>query len=274
MGAPLFRLSSHPVLAQIAWARHDAEAAHDEIEQAMTMATRFGLSLPVRNAKALRARFWLARNQLALARQWADECGLDPYAPPEYERQQEHLTVVRLLVAEGRPDVALRLLDGIQEKADAAERARDVLETLILRALAAHAENDPDQAAVALDRALVFGAAEGYVRIFVDEGPRIIPLLRQAAARGRHRDYAQRLLAALDAGAAAMPEQTGLLDPLSEREVEVLRLVATGHSNRAIAEGLYISVPTVKKHLSNIMGKLQVTNRTQAVDQARRLDLL
>ena len=86
------------------------------------------------------------------------------------------------------------------------------------------------RSAVALDHALNFGAAEGFVRIFADEGPPMIPLLRHAAARGRHRDYAHRLLAVIDGTAVApMPDKDGLLSPLSEREVEVLRLVAAGH---------------------------------------------
>ena len=146
---------------------------------------------------------------------------------------------------------------------------------LILRALAEHARDDLERSAVALDHALKFGAAEGFVRIFADEGPPMIPLLRHAAARGQHRDYAHRLLAVIDGTAVApMPDQDGLLSPLSEREVEVLRLVAAGLPNRDVGERLFISEKTVKKHLSNILGKLGATNRTQAVDQARRLGLL
>jgi LuxR family maltose regulon positive regulatory protein len=105
----------------------------------------------------------------------------------------------------------------------------------------------------------------------------IAPLLRHAATRGAHREYARRLLAAIDGTAApAVPttHRPGMVESLSDRELEVLRLVAVGLPNRDIGQRLFISEKTVKTHLSNILGKLETTNRTQAVDQARRLGLL
>jgi len=122
---------------------------------------------------------------------------------------------------------------------------------------------------------MAIGEPGGFVRAFADEGAEVVPLLRHATTRGAFRDYAQRLLAAIEgAPAAALPTQGDTIEALSEREVEVLRLVSAGLPNRDIGHHLFITEKTVKKHLSNILGKLQSTNRTQAVDQARRMGWL
>jgi LuxR family maltose regulon positive regulatory protein len=229
----------------------------------------------LRNAKAFQARFWLASRQIALARRWADSCELDPYLPPEYERQVEHLTYARLLVHEGRPDLALRILRPIDERAAAAGRHGERVEVLVLTALAHKAAGDAAAAFRALHEALGLGEPSGYLRAFADGGEELAALLRHAAARGGHREYVQRLLGALaGAGPADRPDRLRAAEGLSEREVEVLRLVAAGLANRAVGARLFISEKTVKTHLSNIMGKLGAANRTQAVDQARRLGLL
>jgi LuxR family maltose regulon positive regulatory protein len=262
-------------LARLAWARGEVEDAFDEVERAINYAGQAGMVQHARDARALQVRFWLAADQLALARRWADSCELDPYQPPEYERQVEHLTYVRLLIGEERPDLALRILDGIQQVAEETGRHGDLVEILVLRVLAHNADGDQVRALDALEQALVAGREGGYVRTFADEGEALAPLLRRAAARGAYRDYAQQLLTVIEGVAPApRPDQSGRSEALSEREVEVVRLVAAGLANREIGQRLFISEKTVKKHLSNILGKLGTTNRTQAVDQARRLDLL
>ena len=134
----------------------------------------------------------------------------------------------------------------------------------------------------ALERALTIAEPEGYVRTFVDEGAPMAALLRRAATRGVAPAYVSKLLDALDAQAPmrrgptgpASPTAQPLEEPLSEREREVLRLVAAGLSNRAIADELVLATGTVKKHINNIFTKLNVRSRTQAVAQARELGLL
>jgi LuxR family maltose regulon positive regulatory protein len=119
------------------------------------------------------------------------------------------------------------------------------------------------------------GSLGGYLRTFVAEEERLTPLLRHASARISHRDYVKSIMAEITQAAVASPlGPSDMPDALSEREIEVLRLVAAGLSNRAIGQGLIISEKTVKTHLSNIMGKLGVGNRTQAVEQARHLGVL
>ncbi|MBN1886554.1 MAG: hypothetical protein JW850_01135 [Thermoflexales bacterium] len=129
----------------------------------------------------------------------------------------------------------------------------------------------------ALERALALAEPQGYVRTFVDEGPSMARLLYQAAGRGAP-EYTGRLLAAFGQPSGEQPglaaKQRGLVEPLSERELDVLRLIAEGLSNRDIAARLVISLSTVKGHTSQIYGKLAVHNRTQALAKARGLGIL
>jgi LuxR family maltose regulon positive regulatory protein len=132
----------------------------------------------------------------------------------------------------------------------------------------------------ALERALSLAEPEGFVRTFVDEGEPMARLLQQAAARGIAPDYVSRLLAVLGAretDSASVPASPGaisLVEPLTDRELEVLQLIGEGYSNQEIAEALVITLNTVKKHASGIYGKLGVHNRTQAVVRAQELGLL
>jgi LuxR family maltose regulon positive regulatory protein len=262
-------------LARIAWAQGEIEEALDEVDQAIDCARQLGTLTEIRSARAQQARFWIASRQLGLARRWVDSCELDPYLPAEYERQEEHLTYVRLLIKERQPDLALNTLKSLQTQAEAAGRQGDLVEILLLSALAYKVQEIPNDALQSLYGALELGERYGYVRIFVDEGEELASLLRHAAARGRHRDYAQRLLDEIQGTALTEAlRQSDANSLLSEREAEVLRLVAAGLPNRDIGQRLYISEKTVKTHMGSILGKLRVTNRTQAVDQARHLGLL
>jgi LuxR family maltose regulon positive regulatory protein len=262
-------------LAMAAWARGEFELAFDEVERAIDYGNQAGLFIKVRYARAYQARFWLATGQLALARLWAESCDLDPLLPPDHARHFEHLTLIRLLIADDRPEAALTVLEALRERAEAHGRAGELIEILVLQALALKEIGEHPRAVEALSRAMALGEPNGYVRVFANETPAITPLLRHAATRGAHRDYAQRLLGVIETTAAQPSQaQTSLVETLSEREVEVLRLVSAGLPNRDIGQHLFISEKTVKKHLSHILAKLDATNRTQAVDQARRIGLL
>ncbi len=129
-------------LARLAWARGQIEEAFDEVERALGYAHQSGLIQFAWEARAWQAHLWLASGQIALARRWADGCGLDPDLPPEYERWREHLTIVRLLILEGRPDLALKMLTTIQGLAEATGRHGEVVEMSVLRALAHRAGGD------------------------------------------------------------------------------------------------------------------------------------
>ena len=262
-------------LARVAWAQGKPEEAFDEGERAVGFASEFGTLQIIRNANAQQARFWLKSHQLALVRRWAESSELDPYLPPEYERQFEHLTYVRLLIHEGRSDLARVMLKRIDEGAIADGRLGDRVEIVLLTARAHTALDTTAEAFRALHEALELGNAGGYLRTFVNEGAPLATLLRHASARVGHRDYVKTILAEI-AGAATGPSigPADMPEALSGRELEVLRLVAVGLSNLDIGQRLFISERTVKTHMSNIMRKLGASSRTQAVDQARHLGLL
>jgi LuxR family transcriptional regulator, maltose regulon positive regulatory protein len=262
-------------LARVAWAQGEREVALDEIEQAVALANQSNTLQLVRDACAHQARLWLKSNRPALAERWAESCDLDPYMPPEYERQIEHLTYVRLLIHQGRYDLALAILKRIDQHAKETGRHGDRVEISLLTALAHKGSDNTTEAFQALHDALTLGSLGGYLRTFVDEEGNMATLLRHATARITHRDYVKAILAEIGNSAVVAPlTPFDMPDALSEREVEVLRLVAAGLSNRDIGQQLFISEKTVKTHLSNIMGKLSVVNRTQAVDQGRQLGLI
>ncbi|MEO8954087.1 MAG: LuxR C-terminal-related transcriptional regulator, partial [Ktedonobacteraceae bacterium] len=186
---------------------------------------------------------------------------------------------------------AVGLLERLLHAAEEGERKGSVIEILLLQALAHQMQGDISAALVPLDRALTLAEPEGYVRIFVDEGPPMAVLLARLHEHARKRPraaltnvplaYIERLRALLrgervqegTSPAAPAPAQS-LLDPLTERELEVLRLIAAGLSNRDIAARLVLALSTVKSYVNTIYGKLQVESRTQAVARARALHLL
>ena len=199
-----------------------------------------------------------------------------------YRREVEHIGVARALIALGQSEEAVGWLARLREAAEAGGRTGSVIEILSLQALAYQSQGDRTQAMAALERALTMAEPEDYVRTFVDEGAPMAALLRRAATRGVAPAYLSKLLDALDAEAPMRRSPTGpaspvvqpLEEPLSEREFEVLRLIAAGLSNREIAQDLVLATGTVKKHTNNIFTKLGVCSRTQAVAHARELGLL
>ena len=237
----------------------------------------------VAQAAAVQAQVELARGNLAEALRWADASGLSTADHDlSYLHEREYLTLARVRLVQGREDPAgpflqdaLYLLHRLRESAEAKARMGSTLEILVLCALAFHAQNDRTQALSTLERALQLAGPEGYVRLFVDEGAPMLALLRLAHARGMTPGYVTTLFAATDEHAEArLFRSPSLVEPLTEREREVLQWLAAGASNREIARRLVLSLGTVKKHVSNICGKLDVQSRTQAVARARALHLL
>ncbi|MGD8624706.1 MAG: LuxR C-terminal-related transcriptional regulator [Anaerolineae bacterium] len=236
---------------------------------------------------AWQARLWLVQGKLEEAAQWGAGRGLlaggEPQLLPDidYFLLIEYLVVARILIAQERLDEAGRLLAHLLQAAEAGDRTTRVIEVLLLQALAWAAGGEPTQAMAPLERALALAQPEGFVGIFADEGPPLAQLLYKAANRGIAPDYVRRLLAAFPAAEAERPEPSEssvpgseLIEPLSEREIEVLQLVAEGLTNREIATRLYLALNTIKAHTRNIYGKLGVGNRTQAVARARALGIL
>ena len=241
----------------------------------------------VRPIAALKTRVWVAQGRLGEALGWALERGLSAHDDLSYVREFEHVTLARVLLARYKSDreersihEATGLLERLLKAAEEGGRMGSVSEILVLQALTHEAQGDGPSALVPLKRALTLAEPEGYVRVFVDEGRPMAQLLAEAAADGIMPDYAARLLAAFKAEEHKSEDEPDvspalpLIEPLSQRELEVLRLVAQGLSNREIGERLFLAVITVKGHNRNIFRKLQVRRRTEAVARARELGLL
>lgn len=239
----------------------------------------------VRPVAAMTARVWVRQGRLAEAAGWAQERSLSTDDELSYLHEYEHITLARILIARYRRDRddhviddAINLLDRLLAAAEDGGRTGRVIELLMLHALAREAMGDISGALEPLERALTLAEPEGYVRLFASEGEPMARLLTEARARGLMPDYAGRLLAAIQPQAPA-PIESGqatlaLADPLSEREIEVLRLVGEGRSNREIADLLYLALDTVKGHNRRIFAKLDVQRRTEAIARARELGLL
>ena len=262
----------------------------------MTLARRRGFvgHLIARGAAA-QARLALAQGNLAAAIAWADASGLHAADDISFPREVEDLILARVWIAQTRSESstsrlpqAIELLDRLLVDAETKARWGSVQEILIVRALGQWAQGTHSDALATLERALILAAPEGCIRRFVDEGPVMAAMLHASHARGIAPDYMSRLLAAfptheggrmqaegdpaLQHASPAVPQP--LVEPLSARELEVLRLMATGKSNAEVAQTLVIAISTVKTHTNSIFGKLQVTSRTQAIALARDLELL
>jgi LuxR family maltose regulon positive regulatory protein len=235
----------------------------------------------VRPIPALKARVWMARGRFGEALGWAREQGLSVDDDLSYLREFEHITLARVLMARYQSEraepflhEATMLLERLLLAAEAGGRTGRVIEILVLRALAHQALGDIPAALGSLDRAVTLAEPEGYVRVFADEGPAMASLLRVAAKQGIRRDYIRRLLAAVSGAEHSTPTEQALIEPLSERELDVLRLLGTELDGPAIARELHVSLNTMRTHTKNIYAKLAVTNRRAAVRRAAELNLL
>jgi LuxR family maltose regulon positive regulatory protein len=193
----------------------------------------------------------------------------------------DYLVLTRIRIANGQLQEAIGLLDHLLAAAEAGGRIDKVIEVKILQALTFQAGGETDRALPVLEGALALAEPEGFIRIFVDEGPPMARLLIEALNLGIAPDYIRRLLGTFssedpmqDELMTSQADQSGLIEPLSERELEVLQLIAEGLTNQEIASRLYLSLNTVKVHARNIYGKLGINNRTQAAAKARDLGIL
>jgi LuxR family maltose regulon positive regulatory protein len=243
-------------------------------------------SVLMSHTAAIRAHIELAQGNLQAALRWAATSGISTTDPLNYLCEREYLTLARIRIAqeritptESRLSDVLALLERLLVDAQAKGRTHSMLEVFVLCALARQVQGNSVAALAALGRALSLAESEGYVRLFLDEGRPMVALLRRAQKHGIAPAFITTLLAMV-----REPEATGihlpavafnsLVEPLTARERAVLELMLNGASNREIASELIVSVNTVKKHILNICGKLNVRGRTQAIAKARKLHLL
>ena len=249
---------------------------------------------------ATRARVLAARGDIAEARAWARDHQVTADDELSYLREYEHITLARILLAEraatGTPEAlhdAVRLLDRLLTAAQKGGRIGSVIELEVLRALAHHAGGAREKSLDALGHAVELARQDGWIRIFVDAAPALSNLLRELATSHPQSDYVQEVLAAVTAAGSPATEAVdeagdetgpgtaprprpgmGLVDPLSERELDVLRLLASDLGGPAIARQLTVSMNTIRTHTKHIYTKLDVNNRRAAVSKAHQFGLL
>ncbi len=293
-------------MARIREAQGDLDEALDLLDQAGRLYDA-NFSPNVRPIATRKTRVWVAQDRLGDALGWAHEQGLSVDDELSYLHEFDHITLARLLLALHQSDRAGRsiqeamgLLERLLKAAEAGGRQGSMIEILVLQALAYHTQGNLPAALKPLQKALRLAEPEGYVRMFVDEGPPMAQLLREAAAHGIVPDYTGKLLAAFEAEQpgnagesplptplAVLPEEhplertpgtarddEPLTEPLSQRELEVLRLFKTELSGPEIARELVIALSTVRTHTKSIYTKLNVNNRRAAVQRAAELKLI
>jgi LuxR family maltose regulon positive regulatory protein len=283
-------------LATLAWIRRatgDPRGAREAMEEAYRVHPGTEIVSLYNPVPAERAQLLLAEGEVSEAAGWVAERGLGEKDACTYAREQEYLVLARLLLARDAPDSVLGLLGHLRAAAEAEGRTGSVIEIRALEVLALAATGDPARALTCLAETLALARTEGYVRVFADEGPPMAALLGRLAAAGGRKgapagpevpaDYLARLLRtvrrapdrAMPAPARGTAEAAfGWVGTLTERELEVLGMLAAGSSNREIAEALVVSLDTVKKHVTHILEKLGAANRTQAVARAKELGLI
>jgi len=267
-------------LADINFSLGEKELAQDALQESLQIYQEFspwasGL------VAAHQVKHSLGFGEIEPAIEWLGGTDLKANSPIDLSRDIEFLTLSRVFIAQNKLDEGLVLLERISEVSDEIEKKYTALEAMILQAKALFIREDTEKAMERLEQALTLGEAEEYIQIFVDEGPPMARLLYETLSRGNASDYVQQLLAAFP---DTEPEQTPLfqakiaetewIEPLSDRELEVLHLIAAGLSRHEIAVQLVLSLNTVKTHARNIYGKLGVNNQMQAVGKARVLGLL
>ena len=284
-------------MARIRETQGDLDGALDLLDQAGRLYDG-NFSPNVRPIATRKVRIWVAQGRLGEALAWAREQGLSVENEISYLREFDHITLARVLLAcyqrnhaNGSISGVMGLLERLLKAAEEGGRMGSVIEILVLQALAYYAQGDLPAALNPLQKALTLAEPEGYVRMFVDEGPPMAQLLREAASRGIMPDYTGKLLAAFEAeqpdsaGESPLPTPLAvfpeghrdgepLTEPLSQRELEVLRLFKTELSGPEIARELVIALSTVRTHTKSIYSKLNVNNRRAAVKRACELNLI
>ena len=286
-GLPQNRYRWRVAMARIREAQGEFDSALELLREAEHLYMS-DFSPDVRPVRAMQIRAYLAQGRWVEGPAWVHAQGLSYGDTLSYLHEFEHITLARVLLAQYRQErvecalpQAIELLERLFKAAEAGERMGSALEILVVQALAYQMQGDRNAALDSLLRAFMLAEPEGYARIFLDEGARMAQLLREAVTRGIMPNYAGKLLQALgdvqsENAAALRPSspQTTVVEPLSQRELEVLRLFNTDLSGPEIARELVIALSTLRTHTKAIYGKLNVDSRRTAVRRAVELGLI
>jgi LuxR family maltose regulon positive regulatory protein len=273
-------------LSRIRQAQGNTTAVEGAIEKGIQLIRTCGVFSEARDAvRTAQVKLWLAQEDTLAVNRWSAslEKGISSGDPIRFECELARITLARVYIAQKKPEEAIRLLACLEESAAANGRTGRLLEILVLKALALHRLGETAQALAVLAKSLALAEQEGYIRIFVDEGKPMDELLQIYSRRVENslKTYVDNLLNAFKIPTGKTGDlstssvQPGLLiEPLTGREAEVLRLLAAGLSNQEIAEKLVLSVGTIKTHTHNLYGKLGVQSRTRAIARAKELNLI
>jgi LuxR family maltose regulon positive regulatory protein len=287
-------IGSYLVLSKVKEARGELGSAADLLDHCRQLAVEYDLTeLDDIIVDATQVRVWLAQGDLESAARWVERRNFESAAVAaelekhlhgdslHYLRQVEYVALGRFYVAQGHLDQALEVLEPLSRATERQGWGLLLIEILTLQALALQSQGDLEQALTVLDRALTLGESEGYVRTFVDEGEPMADLLREAASREMAPEYVSRLLGVFEVSEHGALQEVEIVrgtqplaEPLSERELDVLRLLNTSLSSAEMADELVVSVNTVRTHIRSIYSKLGVHSRYEAVDRARELNLI
>ncbi|MEO0561081.1 MAG: LuxR C-terminal-related transcriptional regulator [Chloroflexota bacterium] len=252
------------LLAQIHVVQGALDAAKAKLNDADALAKRRGFLHILPNVVEVKISILIRQSEFTEAMALADEYDLP-------------ISKARVYLAQGDPTRALTVLEAYRAEMETRQWHDETLRSVILMALAYEANGEAEASIKCLATALIESKSTGIIRLYMDEGEPMAKLLELAAKRGLETAYVNQLLVAFDATLSTsplLPAQTALIEPLSDRELEVLRLIADGLTNQEVAQRLYLSLHTVKVHARNIYGKLNVKNRTQAVTRGRQLGIL
>jgi LuxR family maltose regulon positive regulatory protein len=258
---------SEVFLARLKLARGDVAGAASMLSQTEQTARQYNYALRLPEIAAAQVQVLLKQNNLAAT------AGLT-------RRFELPLSQARVLLAQGDSTAALDVLEAYYRQVEVKNWQDERLKVLVLHAIALRAHGEKDKAVQLLGEALTLAEHGGFIRLFVDEGAPMAQLIREAASQGIMSTYTGKLLSAFDAeqrkseGKPALPNAQPLIEPLSQRELKILQLIAEGLTNREIGERLFLALDTVKGHNRNIFDKLQVKSRTEAVARAHELGLL
>ncbi|MDX1506438.1 MAG: LuxR C-terminal-related transcriptional regulator, partial [Spongiibacter sp.] len=273
-------------LSRIVQAQGKVQEALDLLQEAEALAHTYGIPQWLMMTAIHRAELYLAQGRIGEAGRWARLQTERPVEAPMMVREKAQITLARWQLLQRAPEEALATLSAWLPLAEADGRTGAALAMWVLQAMAHYQARRLDQALILLSKALSVAEPGGYVRLFLDHGPPMAALLERARAQDVSAAYCGRLLAAFAADESgsrdvaaspappSLPNAPLLVEPLTEREREVLQLIGAGMSNPQIAAELVIAVTTVKTHVRNIYGKLNVSSRFQAVERARELNLI
>jgi len=273
---------SYLCLTRVLFSKGDIAGAQDIVQKLNHVARDSVVPIWIINQNATwQARIWLAQNKLEAALLWMNERRPDLNKKLSYFDGMEYVGFARILIAQGKLKESISILERLLEAAQMGDDITREIEFLILQALTFQSGGDMNQALAIIEKSFNLGKPRGFYRIFVDEGQPMARLLYKALDRGIAPNYVNRLLQGfpikepeqIEQSVSQVPE-SGYIEPLSEREIEVLQLIAEGLTNQEIAARLILSMYTVKTHNRNIYGKLGVNSRTQAVAKARTLGIL